>query len=483
VTGPPAPAHLLAASLAGGLALANVVRVHEAGVAFALLAGAAVVAAGPRVRLALAGLLLCALGWWWASQRLDRLDRSPLLAEVGRGGRATVVVTAPPTAGQFDLRAPGRVRAFEGASVDEAVQLELPLGRSPPQGAVLDALVVVKLPRGPEHGFDERAWLRRHGVHVVFRVDRWAQVGSRGGLGGIADRLRRRLSASIAPGVAGERRAVLEGVVLGDGNALSPGLRRDFQASGLYHLLAVSGQNVVLVAAGALLLAWLLGISRWVGELGALAAIGAYVLAVGPQPSVVRAGVAGALASLAWLTGRLRDAWHALLVAAICLLAWNPYLVFDPGFQLSFAAVAAIFTVVPWIAARLEHAPLPRSLRTGVAVSIGCGAVTAPVLWLEFGYLPLLGVPANALAEPAMPVLLALSFATAGLSLLSPSAAAVVAWLNGWVAAYIAFCARTIGGLPGAEVQSSAGLAALLGVLLLAAYAWRRWRTSSGSRT
>src|SRR3954469_16401214 len=83
-------------------------------------------------------------------------------------------------------------------------------------------------------------------------------------------------------------------------------LRDAFRASGLYHLLAVSGQNVALVAGGALLLVWLLGLPRWLGELGALAAICAYVLAVGAQPSVVRAGVSGALASLAWLAARER---------------------------------------------------------------------------------------------------------------------------------------------------------------------------------
>jgi ComEC/Rec2-related protein len=118
-------------------------------------------------------------------------------------------------------------------------------------------------------------------------------------------------------------------------------LKQDFQASGLFHILAVSGQNVVLVAAGALVLAWLLGVSRWVGEIGALASIGAYVLAVGPQASVIRAGIAGALASLAWLTGRLRDAWQALLLGGVALLAWNPYEVYDPDFQLYFAAVVA----------------------------------------------------------------------------------------------------------------------------------------------
>ncbi len=228
-----------------------------------------------------------------------------------------------------------------------------------------------------------------------------------------------------------------------------------------------------------LLLAWLLGVSRWVGEIGALASIGAYVLAVGPQASVIRAGIAGALASLAWLTGRLRDAWQALLLGGVALLAWNPYEVYDPGFQLSFAAVVAIFTVVPRIARRLETWPIPSSVRLGVAVSLGCGVVTAPILWLEFGYLPLLGVPANALAEPAMPVLLGLAFATAGLSLVAPGGAAVLAFVNGWTAAYIAFCARAIGSLPFAEVRTWQGLALLVSVLLGTTYAWLRWRTSS----
>jgi len=100
------------------------------------------------------------------------------------------------------------------------------------------------------------------------------------------------------------------------------------------------------------------------------------------------------------------------------------------------------------------------------------------VLWLQFGYLPVLGVVANALAEPAMPILLALAFATAGLDLVSPPAAAVLAWLDGWVAAYIALCARAIGSLPFAQVSSWRGLAALGGGLLAAAYAWRRWPTN-----
>ena len=94
-----------------------------------------------------------------------------------------------------------------------------------------------------------------------------------------------------------------------------------------------------------------------------------------------------------------------------------------------------------------------------IAVSTACGVATAPVLWLQFHALPLLTVPANALAAPAVPPLLALAFAAALVGPVSRPAAGAIAWLNGWCAAYLALCARLVGGLPGAQVRSGRALA------------------------
>ena len=242
----------------------------------------------------------------------------------------------------------------------------------------------------------------------------------------------------------------------------------------------MSGQNIALVAAGTLYTAWLIGLPRWLGELGALAGIAAYVLAVGLQPSVMRAGIAGALVSIAWLTARAADRWYLLLVGALVLLAWNPYVLLDPGFQLSFAAVAAIFTLAPRALAFLEGYPLHRSLAGVVAVSAACGAATAPILWFQFHAVPLLTVPANALAASAVAPLLALAAVTAMLAPLAPAAADLVASCNGWVAAYLAGCARVVAAVPFAQVRSGRVVAVLtLGAVGTAAYAWRRWRSSS----
>ncbi len=320
--------------------------------------------------------MACALavaGWWWGSERLHSLDRSALFPQVGTAARAVVEVQEPPRTGLFETRVRALVTRWGARRLREPVLLELPEGRAPPQGARLSVLGVLRAPRGPSNGFDERAWLRRHGVHVVLRADAWRRIGRRGGLGGVADRLHAWLARDGAPGLAGERRGVIEGVVLGEDGDLSGTLKQRFRASGLYHLLAVSGSNVVVVASGVLGLAWLLGISRLRAELAVLVAIAAYVLAVGPQPSVIRAGVAGALASLAWLTGRQRDRWYALLAAAVVLLAWNPYNALDPGFQLSFAAVLSIFLLVPRFQRVLEGYPVPSLLRAPVAISAACG--------------------------------------------------------------------------------------------------------------
>ena len=268
------PAHVLVAALALGLCLSNAARFPERSLAFG---GAAIVVAGPlgsrRVWLVAAVVLLA--GWWWGSVRLDSLDHSVLAPRIGTAGDLVAVTTAEARPGAFIERQFARATSFDGHKLDERVELELPLGRSPPQGAALALLAVVEAPKGPEHGFDERTWLRRQGVHVVLHVDRWRVIGRRGGLGGVSDRIRGWLRHASSPGLHGERRALVEGVLLGDDTGLSDNLKQAFRRSGLYHLLAVSGQNVVLLATGVLGLAVLLGVGRAWGHVATLAAIGA----------------------------------------------------------------------------------------------------------------------------------------------------------------------------------------------------------------
>jgi competence protein ComEC len=413
-------------------------------------------------RLALAGLALAILGLWWGALRETALEQSVLASHLGERAAARVVVTGPARRTQFALRAPAQVVRFGDEELRERVLLELPPGRAPPQGAILELRARPVEPRGPETGFDERAWLARQGIHVVLRGENPRVVGRRGGIGGVADRLHAHVEQTLARATAGERRAVLTGIVLGEEGGIDTSLRDAFRASGLTHLLAVSGQNVAITAIGVVWVARLAGIGRIAGEGLAILVVLAYALAVGWQPSVVRAAVAGILASLGWITARPRDRWHAMAVGALVLLAWTPTAGLDPGFQLSFAAVAAIFLAVPRVAGVPDAYPVPRGVWDVLVVAVACGLVTAPIVWLHFGSVALWTVPANLAAEPAMPPLIALSLAAAASEPVLPGVATSLAWLAGWCAAWIAFVARVVSGWPSAQIHSAVALTAVL---------------------
>jgi len=461
---------LLAGSACVGLGASNWVvldRVEMAVLALAALAGLGALG-GPARVLAL-GSVLAAAGLWWGAVRLDALDESLLTAEIGETGPAQLVVTGPARVTPWAVRVSCEVRAFRRRPLRERVLVVLPVGRSPPRGAILETVVRVTEPRPAEGGFDERAWLARQGIHVVLRGGAWRQIGSRGGAAGFGDRLRDRIERAVGHGADGVQRALVLGVVLGEDEGLPEDVRQSFRASGLAHLLAVSGQNVAFIAFGVFGVGWLLRLSRYLRELLTIGAIGGYVLAVGWQPSVIRAGVAGALASLAWLVARPRDRWHFLAVGALVLLAWTPASLLEPGFQLSFVAVAGIFVGVPRVRSRLEGYLLPRWSLDVLGIAVVCGLATAPVVLFHFEQAPVYTVVANALAFPAVPTVLALGLLAAAADLISPEAATALAWLAGWAAAWLELVARLIASLPGAQIGVRTALA--LAVLAFAGWA------------
>ena len=418
---------------------------------------------GGGARVALLGVALAFVGLAWGSLRMESLRASVLERELGESGAAELVTVAPARSSPWSTRVIAVAHSFRHVRLRERVLLVLPVGRSPPtRGAILEASVRVAEPRSAENGFDERAWLERQGIHVVLEASSWRQHGRRDGIAGFGDGVRDRIERGVDRGTDGVRRGIVLGVVLGEDQGLPAGVQDDFRASGLYHLLAVSGQNVAFLAGGIYGLGWLLRLSRVVRELSVLAVLATYVLAVGWQPSVVRAGVAGALASLAWLVTRPADRWHFLAVGALVLMAWMPTAMLEAGFQLSFAAVAAIFVAVPRVRRRLDGYPIPRAVADALAVALACSVATSPIVLLHFGETPVYAVLANVVAFPAAPLVLGFGLLAALVDPVSPTAAAGLAWLAGWAAAWLELVARVVAALPSAQVGPRAMLAAAL---------------------
>jgi len=195
----------------------------------------------------------------------------------------------------------------------------------------------------------------------------------------------------------------------------------------------VSGQNVALLIAFTLVALGIGGVIGTPARITAGALTAAYVLVSGAGPSIVRAGVSGILVSTAWLASRPAPPWHLLACGAAVVLGFDPLELYDPGFQLSFAAVAAIHLVAP----RLRDV-----VGEAAAVSIACTVVTTPIAWWHFGRLTPLAVPANLLALPAVaPILWLAALAALAGSAWAPLATPFLG-LADLLASYVLWVAR-----------------------------------------
>ena len=261
---------------------------------------------------------------------------------------------------------------------------------------------------------------------------------------------------------------IATGVALGGTAALDESTLEAFRASGLAHLLAVSGGNIVLLVAAVLGLAWIAGMPRALAHGCAIPAVVAYAAIVGGGPSVVRAAATGVLVSLAWLIGSARDPWHLLALAAAAVLALDPWAVVGPGFQLSFVAVAAIHGLAPRIRTWLEGTPVPLRVCNPLAISLACTLATAPVALVHFGRASLAGsLPANLLALPAVAPLLWLALAACLLWPVAPGATVVLDGAVRALGAYIGLVARC-----GAWIDGALPGRALLFAVLGGVAAW-----------
>lgn len=244
--------------------------------------------------------------------------------------------------------------------------------------------------------------------------------------------------------LGGDAGALLPGLVVGDTAAVDDRLTADAKATGLTHLLAVSGSHFALVCGFVVLLTRRLGPRTAAGS-AAVVLLGLVVL-VGPQPSVLRAAVMGALTVVAMLLGRTRSAVPALAGAVVVLLIADPSLAVSAGFGLSVVATAGLVLLVPPWTAALADRGWPRGWAVVVAVPVAAALVTAPIIVLLSGAISVVSIPANLLAAPLVAPALVLGLLSAlcapwwptGAELCADAAApflsGIAALAHGWAA-------------------------------------------------
>jgi competence protein ComEC len=446
------------AALAVGLALAPVGGRSVIGAATMAAAAAGVLT--ERLRLgALAGLLVL-VGGLLGQARLAAIDAPAARIRDGDELSGVVVALGRPRPGTFGSSveaepAAGRLRGAR-------LLVRIPRWGRWPRGASTGDRVYAggRLRRLATSGRSAEfaAYLRRRGVAAELLLDRARATGTRrGGVAGAIDAMRRRSERAIEAGLPTADADLLRGMVLGEDEAIATPLRDSFRASGLAHLLAVSGQNVMLLAALALPLLAALGLGLRPRLTGALVLVAAYVPLAGAGPSIQRAGVMGAAGLLAGLAGRPSSRIYALLLAAAATLVLNPRAAGDPGWQLSFAAVGAILALTGRIRDALVARRVPGAVADAGAITTAATIGTAPLLAFHFGRVSLASLPANLLAAPAVAPIMWLGMVAAALGQVAPALAAPVNALAAFPLAYLEWLAHAASSAPAAAVDLRLG--------------------------
>jgi competence protein ComEC len=312
---------------------------------------------------------------------------------------------------------PGRARVEIGGEagrfdVAEGDRLELTATLAPPRSA-----------RSPG-AFDLEAWAQREGLQALgyckspLLVKRRASCGATRAnclVSRTREWARERLRRHV---LAGAPQGLVRAMVLGDRSGLDESTSEAFRRAGTYHVLALSGAQVALVAALLVAAGRRLEMSPLSSAVLVSLALGGYALFVGGDVPVTRAAVMGIVVVLGRGLDLDADLANLLGLAALVLLAFHPGSVRDVGFQLSFAATLAIVTVAPGLIPPLRRLPLGTGAL--IAGSVAAQAALQPLLALHFHRLTPVALLLNLAAVPLSGAVLLLGAAVLPLSAVSP---------------------------------------------------------------
>ena len=379
---PLAPWLVLAAAAAGAIAMASRRSALLAGLALAVfLMGAArgSLASTPELPAGLAGQTITVSG---------AVDDDPVERKANR--RLTVRV---------DLVSTADGRITRGLRVQATVYGATPVHYG---DLVLLAGEIQPPPRFDQ--FDYRAYLAEQGIAAVMPSARLVRVAAHPGepLHAALFAFRHTVIDAIDRALPEPQAALVLGVVFGYRAALPTSLQQHMIASGLIHIVVISGLKVSLLAR---IIHDALG--RWLPRASpmiAVTAMAGYALLAGASAAALRAAAMGALVVIA---GRLRRDSHIVVSLALTgavMLGLKPALARDVSFQLSFAGTIGIATLTTGIAAHLRW--LPGVLRDPFAATLAAEAATWPLMLANFHQLSLVAPAANALVLPLLPAVM-----------------------------------------------------------------------------
>ena len=268
-----------------------------------------------------------------------------------------------------------------------------------------------------------------------------------------SERVRSAYRASMESVMPKEDAAAIFAMLFGGYEGIKPELVEAFTATGIVHILSVSGSHITLLAAVMAWLGALLRLRPVVTAVFVTVVVVLYCVLAGCVPPAVRAGAMGLLAFFALALERENDARRLLALVGMALLFFEPLLAFDVSFQLSFAATAGLLYLAPPFAERLSTLRfLPRFVVLSLAVTLGAQLATLPLLAWYFHRLSLSSLIANIVVVPVVEIVIVAGLFAGLASFVLPFLAKVVFLADSLLLGVVYESTRLLAVMPGGEV-------------------------------
>lgn len=245
-------------------------------------------------------------------------------------------------------------------------------------------------------------------------------------------------------------------LLLGDKSSMDKSLRLAYSEAGAMHILAVSGLHVGILY---LIVAFLCRpipnkrYGRWLKTFICITAIWLYALITGMSPSVIRASIMFSFVALASAANRRTNIYNTLAAAAFFTLLYDPFMLFTPGFQLSYTAVLGIVSFYqPVYQLVYLRWSIPDYFWKITCVTIGAQLGTLPVSVFYFHQIPLYSIFTNLLAIPGAALILSLSLLLVALGPV-PALAGITGRILDAVIHHLNLFVQFVQQLPGAVIQ------------------------------
>jgi competence protein ComEC len=382
-------------------------------------------------------------------------------------------VASPPVPSSWGYRADVRVEHlwYEGREVLRGGGVEVFAGDLGGVG-VGDRVRVdgeISLPEPGGDDFDYARYLSTKRISAIVEATGvWPVNENPGWIG----RVHRRTDVALGYGLRPQEAAVVRGMVLGDRSLIPEDLEEAFQRSGITHVLAISGQHVAVLAAVIYFALRAFALPATVRICATLILIWLYILVAGAPPSAIRAGVVATFVLAARLFGRQVSPLHFMTTMLAAVLAYNPLLVYNTGFQLSVAAVFGILLLRKPLKSLVEGTLLrpfkkPGPISNLLSVSLAAQIATAPIVAASFDEVSVIGALTNLVAVPLSGPILTLGLLGSVFGNVAPVLAYPLNASNGFLVTILEWVARAASAFPFAAVTTPGITPPLVGLFYL----------------